>query len=114
MRFVCLGFREEPGWVAGSEKEPIIAYDNELRRGGHLVNREILQPPPNAATLKYQNGHAVISDGPHGNPEEQLGFVLILEARDLNHAIQLMALHPCARAGPVEIRPAVEEGRPAV
>ena len=63
----------------------------------------------NAATLRYQNGQVVVTDGPFAETKEQIGGILMLEARDLNHAIQLMSHHPGVRNGPFEIRPADEE-----
>lgn len=108
MRFVCLGFLDQAGWEAAPDSERMLAYDNELRRGGHFLGRELLQPPQNAATVRYQTGQAVVAGGPHAGTQEHLGVILFLEARDLNHAIQLMATHPCVRAGPFEIRPLVE------
>lgn len=109
MRFVCLGFPDQAGRRALLDSEQMLAYDNELRRGGHFLGRELLQPAKNAATVRYQNGQAVVTGGPHAGTPDQLGIILLLEARDLNHAIQLMALHPGVRAGPFEIRPVVED-----
>ena len=59
-------------------------------------------------TLWWKGGKAVVSDGPYAETKEQLGGILILEARDLNHAIQLMSKHPGVKAGPFEIRPAAD------
>jgi len=60
----------------------------------------------NATTLRWKNGKVFITDGPYAETKEQLGGILVLEARDLNHAIQLMSKHPGVKAGPFEIRPA--------
>jgi hypothetical protein len=67
-----------------------------------------LQPPQMAATLRWENGKVAITDGPYAETKEQLGGILILEARDLNHAIQIMSKHPGVKAGPFEIRPAAD------
>jgi hypothetical protein len=115
MRFICLGYTDETTWDAMSEverttiMEKCFAYDDELRRGGHFVGGEALQGICNAATLRYQNGKVTVTDGPYAETKEQLGGILFLEARDLNHAIQLMSQHPGVRYGPFEIRPADEE-----
>jgi hypothetical protein len=85
-----------------------FAYDDELRKKGHFASGEALQPPQTAATLRLKNGRLSITDGPYAETKEQLGGILILEARDLNHAIQLMAKHPGVKAGPFEIRPAAD------
>jgi hypothetical protein len=115
MKFICLGFHEESNWAAMSEgerqsfMEQCFAYDDELRRGGHFLGGEALQAVRNAATIRYRSGQVVVTDGPYAETKEQLGGILVLEARDLNHAIQLMSRHPGVRAGGFEIRPANEE-----
>ena len=115
MKFICLGFLDEAKWAAMPESdqksfvEQCFAYDDELRRGGHFLGGEALQAARNAATLRYQNGQVLVTDGPYAETKEQLGGLLFLEARDLNHAIQLMAKHPGVRAGAFEIRAANEE-----
>jgi hypothetical protein len=113
MRYVCLGYAEEEKWDTLSESEQkammeeCFAYDDVLREGGHFLGGEALQLSRNAATLRYQNGKVVVTDGPYAETKEQLGGILILEANDLNHAIQLMSKHPGVRlGGPFEIRPA--------
>jgi hypothetical protein len=58
--------------------------------------------------LRWKNGKVAITDGPYAETKEQIGGILILEARDLNHAIQLMSKHPGVKAGPFEIRPAAD------
>jgi hypothetical protein len=59
-----------------------------------------------AATLRWKDGKVSITDGPYAETKEQIGGILMLEARDLNHAIQLMSKHPGVKVGPFEIRPA--------
>ena len=115
MKFICFGFHDETSWTEMSESERksfmerCFAYDDELRRGGHFLGAEALQPARNAATVRYQSGQVMVTDGPYAETKEQLGGILFLEARDLNHAIQLMAKHPGIRAGGFEIRAANEE-----
>jgi hypothetical protein len=58
--------------------------------------------------LRWNNGKVVVSDGPYAETKEQLGGILVLEARDLNHAVELMSKHPGVKAGPFEIRPAAD------
>jgi hypothetical protein len=90
--------------------EECFAYDDVLRSGGHIVGGEALGPARHAVTLRYQGGKVVPTDGPYAETKEQLGGILVLEANDLNHAIQLMSKHPGVRlGGPFEIRPANEE-----
>ncbi len=77
--------------------EECFTYDDELRRNGHFIGGEALQTPRNATTLRLQNGKEMITDGPYAETKEQLGGILLFEAKDLNHAIQLMSKHPrCA------------------
>jgi hypothetical protein len=115
VKFICLLTLDESQWVKMPENEKnsffeeCFAYDDELRRGGHFLGGEALQTARNAATLRFQNGKVVVTDGPFAETKEQLGGILYLEARDLNHAIQLMSRHPGVRSGPCEIRPADEE-----
>src|SRR5258706_10537996 len=116
MKYICLGYIEENKWQKMSESEQksmmeeCFAYDDFLRKNGHFIGGEALQGPRNAATLRYEGGKVTVTDGPYAETEEQLGGILILEARDLNHAIALMSKHPSVRlAGPFENRPS-EEG----
>jgi len=115
MRYLCLGYIEDGKWEAMSESErnatieECFAYDDFLRRNGHFAGGEALQSARNAVTLRWQNGNVLVTDGPYAETKEQLGGILILEAKDLNHAIQLMSKHPGVRlGGPFEIRPADE------
>src|SRR5580704_14738043 len=115
MRFICLGFHDETNSAQMSESERksfmegCFAYDDELRRGGHFLGGEALQAARNAATVRWRSGQVAVTDGPYAETKEQLGGILFLEARDLNHAIQLMSKHPGVRAGGFEIRAANEE-----
>lgn len=112
MKYICLGYIEPNKFESLSETErntvidECFAYDAELKRNGHFAGGEGLQGPQTAATLRWQDGKVAITDGPYAETKEQLGGILMLEARDLNHAIQLMSKHPGVKMGPFEIRPA--------
>jgi hypothetical protein len=114
MKFVCLGFIDErkfaeiPQADAQRMMEECFAYDDELRRGGHFLGGEALDSARNAVTMSMKNGNAVVTDGPYAETKEMLGGILLLEARDLNHAIALMSKHPGVKMGPFEIRPVNE------
>jgi hypothetical protein len=114
MKYICLGYIEPKKWetMSDSERNAMVdecfTYDDVLRKNGNFAGGEALQPPGNAATLRFQNGKVSITDGPYAETKEQLGGILILEAKDLNHAIQLMSKHPGVKAGPFEIRPAAD------
>ena len=85
-------------------------YNDHLRANGHLVAEVPLQPPETAVTLYWTNGKVATTDGPYAETKEQLGGIQILEARDLNHAVQLVSQQPGFKygLGPVEIRPVVD------
>ena len=114
MKYICLGYIEPNKFENLSETDrnamvdECFTYDDELRAKGHFAGGEALQPPQTAATLRWENGKVAITDGPDAETKEQIGGILILEARDLNHAIQLMSKHPGVRGGPFEIRPAAD------
>ena len=114
MKFVCLGFIDEakfaeiPQVEAQRMIEDCFAYDDELRRGGHFLGGEALDSARNAVALRMNGGEVEVTDGPFAETKEVLGGILLLEARDLDHAISLMSKHPGVRMGPWEIRPADE------
>lgn len=115
MKFGCLGFIRETKFTEMSPEEgqrmmdECFAYDAELRRGGHFVGGEALDSARNAVTLRMNNGEVETTDGPYAETKEMLGGILLLEARDMDHAIALMSKHPGVKMGPFEIRPANEE-----
>jgi len=112
MKYICLGYLDEKKWETMSESErnalidECFVYDDVLRENGHFVGGEALQSGRNATTLRWKNGKVSITDGPYAETKEQLGGILVLEAKDPKHAIQLMSKHPGVKAGPFEIRPA--------
>ena len=114
MKFICLGYIDPNVPVTPSETEwhammdSCFDYDDQLRANGHFKGGEALQPPNTAMTLRYANGRVVVTDGPFAETKEQLGGIMILEARDLNHAVELISKHPGATFGPWEIRPAAD------
>jgi hypothetical protein len=114
MKYICLGYIEPKKFETMPESQrnalvdECLAYDDELRKNGHFAGGEALQGPESAATLRWANGKVSITDGPYAETKEQIGGILVLEARDLNHAIELMSKHPGVKAGPFEIRPAAD------
>lgn len=114
MKYICLGYIAPGKFETLSETDrnamvdECFTYDEELRAKGHFAGGEALQPPQSAATLRWTNGKVSVTDGPYAETKEQIGGILILEARDLNHAIQIMSKHPGVKAGPFEIRPAAD------
>jgi hypothetical protein len=114
MKYFCLGYIEPNKFETMSESErnamldECFTYDDILRKNGHFAGGEALQGPYTATTLRWNNGKVSVTDGPYAETKEQLGGILVLEARDLNHAIQLISKHPGVKAGPFEIRPAAD------
>lgn len=116
MKYICLGYIEESLWDSWSEPEQkkfmdeCFRYDAELRKNGHFIGGEALQSVKNATTIRHKGGKVMVTDGPFAETKEQLGGIMILEARDLNHAIHLMSNHPSVRMGGTwEIRPSDEQ-----
>src|SRR6476661_2127763 len=117
MKYICLGYIE-PGKFEGMTEDERHAtfdecfeYNDHLRANGHLVAEVPLQPPETALTLYWKSGKVATTDGPYAETKEQLGGILILEARDLNHAIQLLSQHPGGmkyELGPNELRPVAD------
>jgi hypothetical protein len=111
MKFICFGYLDVNNWVKKTPSEQnamldkCLAYDEVLKKNGHWVSGEGLQDPSTATTLRYQNGKLSFTDGPYAETKELLGGLLILEARDMNHAKELISNHPGAKMGPWEIRP---------
>ena len=114
MKFVCLGFIDEAKCAEVLQEEghkmmeECLAYDDELRRGGHFIGGEALDSARKAVTLRMNGGKVEATDGPYAETKEMLGGILLLEARDMDHALALMSKHPGVRMGPFEIRPAHE------
>jgi hypothetical protein len=114
MKFICLGYYDEKQWETMSESErnalmdECFTYDEVLRKNGHFAGGEALQSAQVARTLRWKNNKVSITDGPYAETKEQIGGILMLEATDMNQAIELMAKHPGVKAGPFEIRPAAD------
>ena len=113
MKYICLGYYDKGKFDAMTETErnamfdTCFDYDDHLRAHGHWGGGEALQGPETALTLFRKNGKVATTDGPYAETKEQLGGILILEARDMNHAVQLIGQHPALMYGNVfEIRPA--------
>jgi hypothetical protein len=112
MKYICLGYVDEKKWETIPESDlnalvdECFAYDDVLRKNGRFIGGEALQSARSAATLRWKQGKVVKTDGPYAETKEQIGGILILEARDLNHAVELMSKHPGVKVGPWEIRPA--------
>src|SRR5690606_31290560 len=103
MKLVCLGYVDERWMPSRPEAEvtatmdECFAYDDELRRNGHFAGGEGLRGSVEAVTLRHTDGKVLVTDGPYAETKEQIGGILILEARDMDEAIELMSRHPGVR-----------------
>ena len=89
-----------------------MEFTNSIKQSGHYVGSNRLQPTQNATTVRVRNGKLSTTDGPFAETKEQLGGYYLIEARDLNEAIQVASRNPGARHGSVEVRPIAEVPQP--
>jgi hypothetical protein len=115
MKFLCLAYEEEralnaltPGEWDALRRET-LAYVETLRTSGHLVITHALQSVRTAATVRVREGKPLVTDGPFAETKEMLGGFFLIEARDLDEAVQLASRWPSARLGSIEVRPVQEE-----
>ena len=115
MQFLCLvyfepGVFDEIGPEAGARlTDATIEHDHELARRGHLIAARPLAAPETAATLRVRKKRRKVVDGPFAEAREMLGGFLLIEARDRDEAIELMAESPIAEYGTIEIRAVIEQ-----
>ncbi len=108
MKYLCLVYFEESKLhtVPESPKdEECVAYDQGLREQGRVLASEALEPVETATTVRVRDGRTSVTDGPFAETKEQLGGFYLVEAKDLDEAIQVAAGIPAARIGSVEVRP---------
>jgi len=115
MKYLCMAYEEESKLNALSQSEwsalraETLSYVDELRKSGYLIAAEPLQSVRTAATVRVRGGKVSITDGPFAETKETLGGFFLINARDLNEAIQVAAKWPSARLGSIEVRP-IEDG----
>ena len=109
MRYACLIYYDEEGLAAlpGADLDRIAdqarAYEDELRERGHLIAAGALEPVQTATTLRERNGRTSVTDGPFSETTEQLGGFFLIDARDLNEAIQVASKIPSAHTGSISM-----------
>jgi len=114
MKYLCLVFVDEKKLDALSKEESdaldreSLAYDDSLRKSRHLLAAQALQSVHSSATIRLQNGKAIVTDGPFAEAKEQVGGFILIEARDLNEAIECASQIPAIRLGGIEVRPIKE------
>jgi len=107
MKYLCLVYMEE-STIAQMDDQECMDCGNALRESGRLIAAEPLHPVATATTVRVRNGKVSISDGPFAETKEQLAGFYLVDARDLNEAIQIAAKIPPARVGSIEVRPVRE------
>ncbi len=116
MKYLCLIYDDPQQWAQMPKDQSdammgeYFAFTDEIRANGQYVAGEALQPVSTATTVRIRNGRLSTTDGPFAETKEQLGGFYLIEARDLNEAIQVAAKIPSARIGSVEVRPIVDFG----
>jgi hypothetical protein len=114
MRYLCLVYYDEKKLEGLSRDEynrlveEALSYREILRKTGHYVASDALEPVQTAVTLRTRSGQLSTMDGPFAETKEQLGGFLLIEARDLNDAIRVASKLPPMRLGCVEVRPVRE------
>ena len=116
MKYLCLIYDEESNMAGMSKSEgdafmgEYAGFTNAVKQSGNYIGGEQLQPVQTATTVRMRNGKLTTTDGPFAETKEQLGGYYLVEATDLNAAIQIAARIPSARIGSVEVRPIVVFG----
>jgi len=104
MKYLCLVYLDEKR-LDELPDEDCVAYDTAVRKSGHCIASEALESVQTATTVRVRNGKVAVTDGPFAETKEQLAGFYMIEARDLNEAIQLASKIPPARVGSIEVRP---------
>ena len=107
MKYLCLVYGEEKEMGAMTDDE-CMAYDQALRSAGRCLASEALQPVRTATTVRVRHGKVSITDGPFTETKECLAGFYLIDATDLNGAIQIASQMPPARVGSIEVRPVRE------
>jgi hypothetical protein len=114
MRYLCLIYDDESKWGTMPKVEAdammgeYFAFTDGIKKSGHHLGGEALQPTQAATTVRVRQGKISTTDGPFAETKEQLGGFYLINARDLNDAIQIASRIPSARTGSIEVRPIME------
>ena len=111
MKYLCLIYDQEAKWATMSKAESDAiyaeygAFTNSIKESGHYIGGNPLQPTHTGTTVRVRNGKISTTDGPFAETKEQLGGYYLIEAKDLNEALQIGSRIPSARSGSIEVRP---------
>ena len=114
MKYLCLIYGDETQWqkMPKAEADKVygeyFAFTDGIKKSGHYIGGNPLQPTHTATTVRMRNGKVSTTDGPFAETKEQLGGYYLVEAKDLNDAIQVASRIPGARLGSIEVRPIAE------
>jgi hypothetical protein len=114
MKFLFMIYHDETVMDALPEGEmqtlvdSALDYDEEIKRSGHYIVSDALQPSRTARTIRVRGGKVSTTDGPFAETKEQLGGFFLIEARDMDEACAVAARFPPARVGTIEVRPVQE------
>jgi len=109
MKYLCLVYGTEQA-LAGMDDRHCVAYDEKIRASGHCLASEALQPVQTATTVRVRNGKTSMTDGPFAETKEHLAGFYLIEAKNLDEAIQIASRIPPARVGSIEVRPVRQLG----
>src|SRR5438093_1267945 len=118
MKFLCLIYQEEkqeanvPRDEIEQAKKDYWAFAEGIKKTGNYVGSHGLQHTEQATTVRVRNGKVSATDGPFAETKEQLGGYYLIEAKDLNDAVQVASRIPGAQHGTVEVRPIMEFNQP--
>ena len=104
MKYLCLVYLAPDVWNACPDNV-CLDYANQVQASGHMLAAEPLHPVQSATTLRVRNGKLSLTDGPFAETKEQLAGFYLIDAKDLNEAIQVASKIPPAKYGSVEVRP---------
>jgi len=104
MKYLCLVYLDEKRLDELPDSD-CLEYDAAIRESGHCIASEAFQSVQTATTVRVRNGKTSVTDGPFAETREQLAGFYLIEAKDLNEAIQLAARIPPAQVGSIEVRP---------
>ncbi len=112
MKYMLMMYSEENAALTQEQREHCYlestAFANQLHESGKFLGAAPLQPTSTATSLRLVDGERLVTDGPFAETREQLGGFFLIDAKDLDEAIDIASRVPAGRWGTVEIRPVVE------
>jgi hypothetical protein len=116
MKYLCMIYDDEKKWgtMPKDQMDTMLgeygAFTESIKKSGHYIGGEPLQPTHTASTVRVRQGKVSATDGPFAETKEQLGGFYLIDAKDLNEAIQVASRIPSAKTGSIEVRPIMDFG----